>query len=151
MVYLAGPIAGCTGVEATDWRQYASRALHDRYIETLDPMRSKHFLSTVKISNDFNEYAMRGAFYTSKGIMTRDHTDVMRCDALLVNLLGTTKPSLGTVMELAWAYAYKKPVVVAIEESGNPHDNHPMLHEAMTFRVTTLEDAIDSVAVILNR
>ena len=54
-------------------------------------------------------------------------------------------------MELAWAYGFQKPAVVAIEAFGNPHDNHPMIHEAMPFRVETLEEAIDSVAIILNR
>jgi len=83
--------------------------------------------------------------------MTRDFNDVKRSDALIVNLLGLSKPSLGTVMELGWAYALQKPAVVAIEERGNPHDNHPMISEAMRFRVTTIEEAIDSVAIILNR
>jgi hypothetical protein len=35
--------------------------------------------------------------------------------------------------------------------TGNPHSNHPMLHEAMPFRVDSLEEAIDSVAIILGR
>jgi nucleoside 2-deoxyribosyltransferase len=86
--------------------------------------------------------------------MTRDFNDVKRCDALLVNLLGykaEDRVSAGTIMELAWAYAFQKPAVVAIEASGNPHDNHPMIHEAMPFRVTTLDEAIDAVAVILGR
>ncbi len=54
-------------------------------------------------------------------------------------------------MELAWAFAFQKPAVIAIESTGNPHDNHPMIHEAMPFRVTTLDEAIDAVAVILGR
>jgi nucleoside 2-deoxyribosyltransferase len=83
--------------------------------------------------------------------MTRDFNDVRRCDALLVNLLGAAKPSLGTIMELAWAYAFQKPAVVAIEEKGNPHDGHPMIYEAIPFRVATLDEAITSVAIILNR
>lgn len=152
LVYLAGGIAGLPGVQATDWRLNAADLLLERGIETLDPMRAKQALSgQARISTDFHTYADRGAFFTSRGIMTRDFNDVRRCDALLVNLLGLEKPSLGTIMELAWAYALQKPAVVAIEASGNPHDNHPMIHEAMPFRVTTLDEAIDAVAVILNR
>lgn len=152
IVYLAGGIAGLSGAYATDWRVDAHIALSYCGIEALDPMRAKSVLSAQpKISTDFHEYADRGVFFTSRGIMTRDFNDVRRCDALLVNLLGLVKPSLGTIMELAWAYALQKPAVVAIEASGNPHDNHPMIHEAMPFRVTTLDDAIDAVAVILGR
>lgn len=152
LVYLAGAIAGLSGTHATTWRRTAAALLSDRDVETLDPMRAKLALShQTRIATDFREYADRGAFFTSRGIMARDFADVKRCDALLVNLLGAKKPSLGTVMELAWAYLLQKPVVVAIEAEGNPHDLHPMLHEAMPFRVETLDEAIECVAVILNR
>ncbi len=152
LVYLAGAIAGLSGSDATTWRHAACAYLADRNIETLDPMRAKRALAAQeRISTDFNDYAGRGVFFTSRGIMTRDFNDVRRCDALLVNLRGLAKPSLGTIMELAWAYALQKPAVVVIEAEGNPHDNHPMIHEAMPFRVTTLEDGIDAVAVILSR
>lgn len=151
-MYLAGGIAGLPGSEATVWRAVANLALVGRSVDTLDPMRAKGALGAQeRISTDFHNYQSLGAFFTSRGIMTRDYNDVRRCDALLVNLLGLKKPSLGTIMELAWAYAFQKPAVVAIEARGNPHDNHPMIHEAMPFRVETLDEAIDAVAVILGR
>lgn len=152
LVYLAGGIAGLSGRETVGWRIDAAAQLKCRHVDTLSPMRAKFQLSQQpRISTNFNDYAHRGVFYTSRGIMTRDFNDVMRCDALLVNLLGLTKPSLGTIMELAWAYALQKPAVVAIEASGNPHDSHPMLHEAMPFRIETLDEAVDAVAVILGK
>jgi nucleoside 2-deoxyribosyltransferase len=154
LVYLAGAIAGLSYTDVTDWRVRAARYLNDCCIETLNPMRAKSALGDQnggRISTNYNDYARNGAFFTSTGIMTRDFNDVKRCDVLLVNLLGLTKPSMGTVMELAWAYALQKPAVVAIEAIGNPHDNHPMIAAAMPFRVTTLEEAIESVAIILNR
>lgn len=153
LVYLAGGIANLTGAQVINWRIEAAAALAQRDIESLDPMRAKRhrWKQDSKVSANFHDYATAGAFFTSKGIMTRDFNDVKRCDALLVNLLGLEKPSLGTIMELAWAFNLQKPAVVAIEETGNPHDNHPMIHEAMPFRVTTLDEAIDSVAVILGR
>jgi nucleoside 2-deoxyribosyltransferase len=151
LVYLAGPIANTGADEATLWRSDAYRALYARDIEALSPMRAKETLAQEAIGCDFHAYQDRGVFFTSRGIMTRDFNDVKRCDAALVNLLGARKLSAGTVMELAWLYLLQKPVVVAIEASGNPHDNHPMIHEAIPFRVTTLDEAIDAVAVILGR
>jgi nucleoside 2-deoxyribosyltransferase len=151
-VYLAGAIAGLQFDDATDWRVQAKHLLDLRGVEALDPMRAKNALSSKgRLSSNFNDYAHNGAFFTSRGIMTRDYNDVKTCDALLVNLLGLVKPSLGTVMELGWAYALQKPAIVVIEREGNPHDNHPMIHEAMRFRVETMEEAIDAVAVVLNR
>lgn len=150
-VYLAGAIAGISGQDATDWRRYASERLRDLHIEAMSPMRAKGELSRApKISSTFHDYEARGVFYTPAGVMTRDHADVMRADALLVNLLGTKSISAGTAMELAWAWDHHKPAVIAIEE-GNPHLDHPMIFQAMPFRVATLDDAIDAVAVVLNR
>jgi nucleoside 2-deoxyribosyltransferase len=152
IVYLAGGIAGLVGYDAVDWREAAAEELRERGIETLNPMRAKRVISGGKvISRDFHDYEHHGAFFTSQGIMVRDFNDVKRCDALLVNLLGLEKPSLGTIMELAWAYAMQKPAVVAIEPSGNPHDGHPMIHAAIPFRVASLQEAVDAVAVILGR
>lgn len=152
IVYLAGGIAGLPGYAATNWRRLAQDILATRGVESLDPMREKHVLDgDAVISLNFHDYEKHGAFFTSRGIMARDFTDVKRCDALLVNMLGSQKPSFGTVMELAWAYALQKPAVVAIEAEGNLHDGHPMIHESIPFRVTTLEEAIDAVAVILGR
>jgi nucleoside 2-deoxyribosyltransferase len=154
LVYLAGAIAGLAYDDVTDWRIQAKARLAERGIEVLNPMRAKQRLSDQnegRISTNFNDYAHNGAFFTAKGIMTRDSTDVRRCDAMLVNLLGAEKVSMGTVMELGWGFILPKPAVVAIEAWGNPHDNHPMIHEAMPFRVTTLDEAIDSVAILLNR
>ncbi len=151
LVYLAGPIANTQRAEAVGWRFEATNALRERNIEALSPMRAKERLARNDIGDNFHKYEDEGVFFTSRGIMTRDRNDVIRCDALLVNLLGARKLSAGTVMELAWADILRKPVVVAIEAEGNPHDNHPMIHEAIPFRVTSLDEAIDAVATILNR
>lgn len=152
IVYLAGAIAGIAFKDAMDWRVDAGCILANRGIECLNPMREKRRESLgAVIATDFHQYEQSGAFFTSRGIMARDFNDVKRCDALLVNLLGAEKPSLGTVMEMGWAYCLRKPVVVVMEKKGNPHDNHPMLHEAMPFRFETLYDAIDAVAIILGR
>lgn len=152
LVYLAGAIAGLAYDDAADWRNIAKHRLAERGIETLSPLRAKSVLrENSVISQNCHDYADLGVFFRPRGIMARDFNDVKRCDALLVNLLDLRKPSMGTIMELGWAYAFQKPAIVAIEAQGNPHDNHPMLLEAMPFRVTSLDEAIDAVAVLLNR
>lgn len=152
LVYLAGPIAGTAPGEAIEWRQAAAAALRDRGIETLSPMRAKSAIAHAPggIGRDFRDYENEGAFYTSRGIMARDFNDVKRCDALLVNLLDCPGLSFGTAMELAWAWQMQKPAVVAIP-AGHPYLSHPMLFEAMPFRLEALEDAIVAVAVVLGR
>jgi nucleoside 2-deoxyribosyltransferase len=75
--------------------------------------------------------------------MARDKLDVMRADALLVNLLTAPEtPSLGTIMEIAWAYLLQKPIIVAMTED-NVHHKHPMIRSACSIILPTLEEAID--------
>lgn len=152
LVYLAGPIAGCTLEGATDWREEAHWALDNCNIETLSPMRAKNALPSGgdRIGQDFRQYQEQGVFYTSRGIMTRDFNDVKRCDAALVNLLGQKTYSVGTIMELGWMYLLRKPVIVVIEKEGNIHDQHPMVHEAIGgLRFDSLDAAVYATAVVL--
>jgi nucleoside 2-deoxyribosyltransferase len=73
--------------------------------------------------------------------MTRDFFDCQNCDIVLANLLGTKKVSIGTVMEIAWAYAFNKPMILVLDPENNIHE-HPMIQEATGFRVDTVDKAI---------
>ena len=50
-------------------------------------------------------------------------------------------------MEIAWAWDNGVHVVCVIEESGNPHD-HAMIREAIGFRVTTVEEAVNIIQAL---
>jgi nucleoside 2-deoxyribosyltransferase len=143
-VYLAGPITGCTYTSCTDWRKHVSDLLALAGITALDPMRGKTFLTDeTSVGNNYQH-----PLGSPRGIMTRDHWDCTRCDVLLVNLLGATRVSIGTVMEIAWAWDNGIPVVVVMEPDGNPHD-HAMIQEATGFRVSTMDNAVDLVRALL--
>lgn len=146
-VYLAGPIGHRTFDEATEWRTIAAIALSQYGISAYSPLRAKDFLDTQEaIPSRANVFPH--PLGTSKGIMTRDHCDCVRADALLVNFLGVTRPSLGTAMELAWAFDRHIPVVV-VAEPGNPNIDHPMMHEAAKFVVPSLQEGVELIRTIL--
>jgi nucleoside 2-deoxyribosyltransferase len=146
--YLAGPITGLDYAGATDWRDHATACLAPFGIKALSPLRSKGYLRGVEsFSADGDVYRDLSVLSTNRGIMTRDRHDATRCDVLLVNLLGAERVSIGTVMEIAWADACRTPIVCAIEPKGNPHE-HGMVLEAIGFRVTHLDDAINIVKAI---
>ena len=148
-VYLAGGMSWLKPTDALAWRRQAERALNERGIDVLSPMRGHPAsLAASEIIKPFDDVAVAGG---PEGVILRDLTDVLRADALLVNCLGASQISVGTAMELAWAYLLHKPAVVAIEQDGNPHDNHPMVRAAIRYRTLTMLDAIDAVAVILGR
>jgi nucleoside 2-deoxyribosyltransferase len=144
-VYLAGPITGLTYGNATEWRKLVKDAMPS-HISTLSPMRGKQRLELLKDEQIKMSYE-DNPLTSEKGINTRDYYDVMRCDALFVNLLGAQKVSIGTVMEIAWARTTQKPVILVMEK-GNVHD-HAMLRYACGFIVSTLEEGIEVLKTVI--
>ena len=130
LVYLSGPIAGLSMSEATNWRSEVREALEPD-IRALDPMRGQH-------STDLADYPSALA---QKAMFERDFQDVLRADLTFVNLLGAKAVSQGTIYEIGWAYHARKPLVVAIEAKGNPHDHLFLQHQA-GFLVRSIADAI---------
>ena len=144
-VYLAGPISGLTHEECVGWRKYADDKLAPHGIVCFSPMRGKEYLKGHGVlEQSYPRYALS----TDRGIMSRDHNDVIEANALLVNLLGVKRVTVGTVMELAWAWDRHIPTVVVMEEADNPHD-HPMVREAIGWRVKTLDEGIHCVKSVL--
>lgn len=143
-IYLAGPISGQTYEQATQWRHQFQLALPD-WIRCLSPMRGKDYLQReISVADKYDDHPL----CTQEGIMARDYFDAMRCDLMVVNLLGAERVSIGTVMEMAWAYTTHKPLIAIMEERGNPHD-HSMLRECIGFRVTDILSAAKLAKAIL--
>lgn len=94
-VYLCGPINGCTDEECKDWREAAKKRLPD----TVDPMA--------------RDYRGREDECT-KEIVEGDKSDIDACDVLLVN---HPKPSVGTAMEILYAWERGKRVIVVVPNS----------------------------------
>lgn len=147
-VYLAGPIAGMSYDECDMWRKDAQNAFQGWGIEAFSPLRHQRYLASKgtlgkTVPNDANE-----PMSNAKGLTHRDHWDVLTCDLLFVNFLGAEEVSMGTVLEIAWAHAYKKPIIMVIEEEGNPHE-HMMINEIVPFRASTLDEGLDLAWQIL--
>jgi nucleoside 2-deoxyribosyltransferase len=146
IVYLAGPVTGLSYAQVTTWRTEAKRRLAPD-VECADPLRgTEHLRHETKIKTTYTEHP----FTTRRGIMMRDYFDVCRSTALLVNMLDAPDVSKGTIMELAWAYHLRKPVVMVTEPEGNLHDGHPMLLETYDFRVPTIDAGIDFARTIVS-
>ncbi len=140
LIYLAGPITGHSFDVSTSWYDTVDRAFPD-YLVPVKPLRGKTWLKDMAAIE--SQYTNLHPLSTADGIMTRDEYDVMRADALLVNLLtAPIEPSLGTIMEIAWGRAYRKPIIVAMTED-NVHYKHPMIRKSCSMILSTLEEAID--------
>lgn len=95
-VYLCGPINGCTDEECKDWRQYVKDHLGaDRCV---DPM--------------VRDYRGREA-ECFKEIVELDKMDVLESEIILVNY---DKPSVGTSMEVLYAWMHHKIIIIVCKE-----------------------------------
>ena len=144
-VYLAGPITGLSYGGSVDWRNSVKSQLADINITGISPMRHKDYLVGQAVVPDSIEDKVMSS---QRGIFARDYWDVRRCDAIFVNLLDAQTVSIGTVMEIAWAWAHQKPCVLTMENDSNIHE-HPMLREACPFRVDTVDEGVDIIARLL--
>ena len=144
LVYQAGPIKGCSYKGATDGREYAAAELRKRGIEALSPMRGKEFLKRKRKIGDSYPDPMS----TDGAIVSRDRSDLRRCDVVLMDLRGADKISLGTAVELGWADAWRKPVVMVIDK-GNVHD-HPFTRHLRAAVTDDLDEGIEMTCSILN-
>ena len=157
LVYVAGPIAGCTWEETVEWRDHIKAKLPECHI--LTPMRGKDFLhamsamplTSANVDDKVNMSETEAVISSQHPIVVRDHWDVSRCDVLFVNLLpslATDKASIGTCFELAWAWKYQKPAVVVMND-GNPND-HPFVREAAYAVVPTRARGIALTRLLLD-
>ena len=145
LLYAAGPIRGVSYDECTDWRKYVAKRL-PKYIKLLSPMRAKEYLAHEKsIAFSYEDKPLS----SSRGIVCRDRFDVQRCDAILVNLLGAKKVSIGSVGEIFWADVWRKPIILVIEKRGNVHE-HAMVRELSGFIVDNLDEAIKIAIAVLS-
>jgi nucleoside 2-deoxyribosyltransferase len=136
--------------DATSWRNQAATVLAESGISAYSPMRAKQFLAQLGVMPaEPSAYAgLEHPLATSKGIMTRDHNDCVRADAVLFNFKGVTRISLGTAFEAAWCHDRHIPTVV-VAERDNPNIAHPMAAEIYKFVVPTLEEALVLIKTIL--
>lgn len=155
LVYLAGPITGLNYRGATDWREEVERELLPAIV-SLTPMRGKKYLEALPVITDAraqqgslatDPYGFKQVMSSPKGITDRDRNDVRRSDAILMNLLGSERISVGTMIEAGWADAYRKPVIL-VREDDNMH-RHGMLDTIATYAIDNLEEALHLTRVLL--
>jgi nucleoside 2-deoxyribosyltransferase len=147
-LYLAGPISGLTYDEATAWRDRVCDYFIDSPVECLSPMRGKaHLVKYNKGGIPSASELIGNPLCSDKGIVTRDWFDVKRSDAVLMNLAGADRVSIGTMVEIGWISSEGIPLVIVLP-SGSCHD-HPFVRELAGVIVKDLSTGIDVVESIL--
>lgn len=99
VVYLAGPINGCTDRQANEWRAIAKNLLAD-FADVSDPMERDY-----RGSEEDN----------AQRIVDDDLRAIAYCNAIMVN---PWRPSVGTAMETIYAYRELRRHVVVVRHDG---------------------------------
>lgn len=111
-VYLCGPINGCNDGEANDWRTWVKERL-PKSTRAIDPMVRDY---RGRESESYRE------------IVELDKRDIRMCDVVVVMY---TRPSVGTSMEIFYAWTLGIPVVV-INESESATSPWLVYHSTST-------------------
>jgi hypothetical protein len=122
IVYLSGAMLGCTDEECKHWREYAKARLK---CETRDPV----------VLRDFRGREQDGVVE----VVEKDKADIDDCDIVLVNFI---KPSVGTSMEILYAWERGKTVLLVTPQY-NGISPWLLYHSHKVF--LALDDAIASI------
>jgi nucleoside 2-deoxyribosyltransferase len=144
LIYLAGPITGTSVTPGQDWRVDCAKRFAPA-IDTLSPARQA--METIDESGEPTDAQRLRLIVHGRGVAARDRLDVMRCDLVLVNLVGAPRISIGSVGEIFWADAFRKPVVL-VREPGNVH-THAMLDALVGWIVPELDEAIELAKTLI--
>jgi nucleoside 2-deoxyribosyltransferase len=116
-IYLGGPINGCTDAEATGWRETAKATIKEAGHEYIDPM-----------DRDYRGQEMEPGIATK--IVESDKEDIKAADVVILNC---PKPSVGTSMEMYYAWSLGKPEVFAVIPENKPPSPWLVYHSDAQF------------------
>lgn len=125
-VYLGGPMTGCSYATAAEWRDEAKFWLRRHGITALDPM-----------DRDYRDNPLSHL----PGLVEEDKISIELADILLVNF---TEKSIGTSMEILYAWENGKRVIIVSEEF--TEDPWLVYHSHNIYR--TVKEALDKIYLL---
>jgi nucleoside 2-deoxyribosyltransferase len=143
--YLAGAITGCDKGEANDWRHQVRIRLATHGIVGISPLRCEPL-----IGERYQLTHQDPRFGTAKAIASKNFLDVQMCDITLCYMpkdLNERRLSVGTLIELAWAHALRKPTILVTDYPFLLE--HPVVQANASWILSTLDEAVDVVTGVL--
>ena len=141
-VYLAGPIAGCTEEEATEWREYVCTYFTHGIIG-IYPLRCEPLKEGLTYTEDGATPKM---WSDPRAIATKNWLDTESCDLVLAYLpkeLNERRPSYGTTIEIGWAIGLRKPIILVTNDEYLTE--HPLIKANVNWVFQDFENALDVI------
>jgi len=139
IIYLVRPISGCSIQEVIQSYEETAEILNSAGNQTLHAMMGKHHFNETTGIFDVEGYTHPVS--TDRAIIGRDKWMTKKADIVFANFLGAERVSIGSVMELAWAYDHGKHVVLAMEED-NVH-RHAFVMQCADIIYSDYQESLD--------
>ena len=148
-IYIAGPITGMKKGDVMSYWDRANKKFTKMGYQVFSPMTGKGYFRTDNPNDKFKPAGenSHSPISSDHAIAHRDMWMVSTVDVVYVNLFKSEKVSIGCVSEIAWAKAFGKHIVVAMEE-GNIH-NHAFIKENATIVFPTVEEAENYLSLLV--
>lgn len=106
MIYLCGKMGGLSVQEASEWRDQFRYKYHDHFghDQIMDP------------ASYFNYAMEEGVDYDNRELFRFEKRMLLKCSIVVVNLTGIDT-SVGSLMELAWAYDHGAAIIGFSEQA----------------------------------
>ena len=137
-IYVAGAISGGKVEDVKSYFTNMSKELSSYGFDVLSPMTGKGKLRT---SDTYRAMDYPDPIATNRAIIGRDRWMVGQADVIFCNLSGATRVSIGSMMELAWAYELRKHIVLVMEKD-NIHQ-HAFVKMVADIIFETSEEALE--------
>lgn len=145
-IYLCGPITGSSEEGIVTWREKVMELL-PQHVEVLDPALAVYDATPAcaHIENSTEELLR-----LKHGLLVVDRNKhmIQTSDVVLANFLKAERASIGSIGELFWANAFRVPIVVVREPTGNVHD-HAMLNAIASMVTDNLESGCEAALSML--
>lgn len=139
-IYLAGPIKDCDKGQANDWRTRIQSALPNGVVG-ISPLRCEPL-----IGKTYKATYTDVRFGTASAITAKNRFDTLNCDMVLAYLpkeLTNIRPSVGTTLELGWAMAIEKPIILVTDDPA--YSEHPLIQRKVDWIVDDFDTALEII------
>lgn len=144
-VYLAGIIQGSVIDECIKWR----RTVVDHYNNWKGsgiPYNDLYFIDPCNGEKDISDDGMTSNIPT-KVILDKDYSAIKKCDLFIANMnkFGVDRPPIGTIMEVAFAYEFHKPIIMITDET--VYYKHPFVSNMVSWYFKSVEQMLEAKAI----
>jgi hypothetical protein len=143
-IYLAGYINSEVIEECLGWRKRV-RGFYDNWkggpypIDWIDPLNGENF---AEITMD----GLKSKLPTNT-IVHKDYRSVAICDLIVANMntFGRSRPPIGTICEIVWAWEMHKPIIMITEDP--IYKFHPFLEYFTSWIIPTVDELLEKKVI----